>query len=237
MQKTFCALCLLWGLSFTVRAEVTMAVFNVKPWGYINKHGQFDGYYFPLVRSFEQQLGINISFKPGPYLRVMQDISSGDADFAILIDDYDSAGIAHRLAKLPVIEVVLVLRVGLSLADLKVLPEPRVGRIIGSYFQEVRQQLPAARYVGVPNMESGFALLAMGRVDALIFTNTALELLSKKRRKTLLDDFSVEKIGEINAALYLSKSSGKVADLARYRAAARQVVSEMNGVDISLQAQ
>lgn len=224
-------------LSTSIQSEVTMAVFNVKPWGYIDERGQVAGYYLSLIRDFERQLGIKITFKLGPYLRVLQDISSGDADFAILIDDPDSAGIAYRLAPLPVIEVVFVLRSGLSLAKLKVLPEPRIGRVIGAYYQEVGQLLPAASYVGVPNIESGFAMLAMGRVDALVFTDTALELLTEKGVDLPLNEFAVEKIGSIRAALYLSKNSDKAVDLARYRAIAHQVVDEMTSVKIGPEAQ
>lgn len=238
IPRTFYGICfLLWCLSGAAQAEITVAAFNVRPWGYIDENGQVAGHYIPMMRAFGRQLKTPMAINPMPYPRMLQDISSGKADLAILMDDEVSAGIGHRLALLPVSEVVLVLRPGLSMAKLKTLSEPRLGRVTGTYYQAVSQYLPIVNYVGMPNLESGFAMLAMSRVDALVLSNAALELAVEEGVSIAATKFEVEEIGKISAALYLSKSSDKAVDLARYRAIAHQVVDEMTSVKIGPEAQ
>ncbi|WP_086479306.1 substrate-binding periplasmic protein [Oceanospirillum sanctuarii] len=195
---------------------VVFSTSSVEPWGYFIDGNQPAGLLVEFNEALQAELKQHSSFDVTfenyirPYPRVINDIKTGRADFAVLFNSPESHNYGDSVGEVSTFDVVVTGRqdsAGItSLDDLEGLP---VGHVRGSKYGPAFDDNTKILKVSLDSMEKGLDMLLKGRLAALICLDQTLyhsmneKGIAPDQTKTLFV------IGKARADLFISKRSKK----------------------------
>ncbi len=157
------------------RAPAMFMTADVWPWGYHDEHGEAAGLISEFARRLGEVAGIPIENRIAPYPRLIRELRLGNVTFAVLFDNPTLDDFTRNLG--PVLHSHLLFlslernQLQLSLAGLA---DKRVGYIRGTYYGQAFEQDQRLRKVAVSDLEQGLRMLMLGRLDAIMISETVL---------------------------------------------------------------
>nr|WP_269783232.1 transporter substrate-binding domain-containing protein [Marinibactrum halimedae] len=180
----------------------------VAPWGYLDKSGRNKGILTDFMSELCNRAAIPCHQMIAPYPRVIQSVSTGYADAAIL---FVSDSVAERARLLGIVADVRTVMVGLpnaekihSLDDLK---GKRVGVIRASYYGDEFDQRDDFQKIPLNSIDHGLYMLIGKRIDVIVSVE---QTVFYGMRSLGMDVRHFRVLGEVSvvqAGLYISKAS------------------------------
>jgi len=187
---------------------------SVEPWGYFNDSKLPAGLLVELNKALQEQLQTQVKthllFKNHirPYPRVINDIKTGRADFAVLFYTAESLSYGDTLGEISKFDIQVTGRKNApEITQLNDLIGKKIGYVRGSKYGPMFDNNEKLSKVSLSSMEKGVDMLLKGRLDALICLDQTLyhslrvRSVAPSATKTLLV------LGSARADLFISKRS------------------------------
>lgn len=148
---------------------------TVKPWGLIAADGSDSGILVDFQQVLFSRAGIPLHNSMLPYPRVIQEMSSGRADLAVMFVSPLSEQIAVSLGQVVEEHIIIVTRA--DAPDYKTLDDfsgKDVGQVRGSRYGNDFDSHPQIHRIPVTDVDQGLKMLLSGRLDAMASTEHSL---------------------------------------------------------------
>lgn len=189
---------------------------NVEPWGYFVEGNQPAGLLVEFNEALQDEMrqhdtsGVTFENYIRPYPRVINDIKTGRADFAVLFNSPESHNFGDSVGEVSTFNVLVTGRHDskdfLSLDDLEGLP---VGHVRGSKYGPAFDNNSKILKVSLDSMEKGLDMLLKGRLAALVCLDQTLYYSLKEKGISADQTRTLFVIGKARADLFVSKRSRK----------------------------
>lgn len=194
--------------------DLTFSTSNVEPWGWFNEEYEPKGLLVALNTALQKEMMhrshriLHFTNHIRPYPRVINDIKTGRADFAVLFNSRESDQFGESVGKVSDFKVLVTgLRDADSINSLQDLKGRPIGYVRGSRYGPVFDDNTDLSKVALDSMDKGLDMLLKGRLAALVcLDQTLFHALAKKRipagrTQTLMV------LGSARADLYISRRS------------------------------
>ncbi|WP_163134218.1 ABC transporter substrate-binding protein [Agarivorans sp. Alg241-V36] len=171
--------CLLLLLTGTVLAtDLAPAKFStslVKPWGYKSSELHEQGLLVQFTRALASEAELPFNNVMRPYPRVIKEIKSGTADFAVMFASPKAEQIAVDLGQVVTIKVVAVANAGEPVIDdISKLKGKRVGVIRGAAYGPDIDDNPDIERISFNDTAQGIQMLLLERIDVMVASNYSI---------------------------------------------------------------
>ncbi|WP_220720041.1 substrate-binding periplasmic protein [Agarivorans litoreus] len=176
-MRLLCCLLLIvnWNVLATELAPAKFSTSMVKPWGFKNAELHEQGLLVQFTRALTAEARLSFSNEMRPYPRVIKEIKSGTADFAVMFASPKAEQIAVDLGKVVTVKVVAIANAGGQPIDsIDKLKGKRVGVIRGSAYGPDIDDNPDIERVSFNDTAQGIQMLLLERIDVMVATNYAI---------------------------------------------------------------
>ncbi len=211
------------GLSILVQPSITFAqepllgrfsTTNVKPWGFFNKERVPVGVLVSLVHALENELintknnSVIINNKLRPYPRVIHEIKTGAADFAVMFNSPESNKIGISIGKVSELRIIIAGRAGTPpINNLNQLQGKPVGHISGSKYGSIFDNNHSLDKLPLTSMEQGLKMLLKKRIYAFASADQTLYYALRELQVPSHKVTSLMTVSEVPIELYFSRAS------------------------------
>lgn len=150
------------------------AIFDIAPWGYLDKDGKIGGIQFELIRAIAKEMGEDIDIQLVPYKRMIENLETGAADFAIFYRSRKSEKSCEPLANWGKLDIIVIGRAGTNLRSYQDLKPLEIAVRLGGFFEPHFDTDSTLNKLTVDNYSHGIKLLMAKRADAVIGTRATL---------------------------------------------------------------
>lgn len=152
---------------------LTCGVMEAPPWHLPEDPQQ--GIANEVIADLSRHSGFDIQSRPGPPIRLIMGIKSGQLDLIIFFELPELRGAAVPVGTFGYADMGLVTRPGLRPQSADDLAECRIGVLRGNNRKDVTDKLPpSVTLVELRDLSLGLSMIMGGRLDALIGTRLAL---------------------------------------------------------------
>ncbi len=212
------------GTGSVASEPVQIVTSMVAPWGYRSATGRPDGLLVKLADLLAREAGLPYQQNLRPYPRVLQEISAGRADMAVLFDSPESEKIAEPLGKVLEISIVVIGPAGTpALEDMGQLSGQRAGYIRGSKYGSAFDDNRTLIKIPLNTPEQGLAMLLQGRLDVMVISDHTLRFALQKMGLTAERVSLRLRLAGTSASLYFSRLSPRQDLRSTYRRALAQL--------------
>lgn len=150
------------------------AIFDIAPWGYRDKDGKIGGIQFEIIKAISNEMGEEIDIQLVPYKRMIENLETGVADFAIFYRSKTSEKSGEPIAKWGKLDIIVVGLSGTEIHSYEDLKPLEIGVRLGGSFEPRFDDDTTLKKFSVDNYSHGIKLLMAKRVDAVIGTAATL---------------------------------------------------------------
>ncbi len=200
----------------TVADTLIFSVSNVKPWGYYRNHNHPTGLLVEFGDQLQRQILKNAAARLDfenhirPYPRVISDIKTGRADFAVLFNSPESLNYGNSLGKIASFEILITGRkTSPPINTIDDLAGKTIGYVRGSKYGPAFDSNNKLIKVSLDSMDKGVEMLLKGRLDALICLDQTLHYSLKEKSINPSATKTLLVLGSARADLFISKRSDK----------------------------
>ena len=188
-------------------AGLKASIFNIKPWGYVDKNGNPAGIDAEIVNAISKELKQEIKIDVVPYKRMMHQLSYGQTDFAIFFKSSKSEKVAEPVIKWGELDIIVIGMKGQSIEKYSDLKNKRIGVRLGGYFHPKFDSDKSLRKQSFANYEDSIVSLKKDKVDLVIGTAATLYYEFAKQGLELSDLSEPYYIGVKEDWLHFSRKS------------------------------
>ncbi|MGY5451648.1 substrate-binding periplasmic protein [Agarivorans sp. MS3-6] len=182
----------------------------VKPWGYQDAELAGQGLLPSFTQALVKEAGIDYLNTMRPYPRVIKEMESGSADFAVMFASPHSDEIAVDLGLVVTVKIVAIANAGEQpVHHVSQLAGKRIGVIRGSAYGPDIDDNPYVERVSFINTEQGIQMLLLGRIDAMIATNYSINYALQELHVAAAQITPIYQLATRKVHLYWSRSSGQ----------------------------
>jgi len=193
---------------------VVFSTSSVEPWGYFTDRHQPKGLLVTFSQLLQRQMQLNssetlrfINFIR-PYPRVINDIKTGKADFAVLFRSPESLNYGDPVGEVYRFDILVT---GLSTAepikDLSDLEGKPIGYVRGSKYGPAFDGNTRLTKLSLDSMEKGVEMLKKSRLHALVCLDQTRAYALKQKNIPTAATETLMVLGSASADLYISKRS------------------------------
>ncbi|GDY26179.1 hypothetical protein AHAT_20690 [Agarivorans sp. Toyoura001] len=176
-MRLLCCLLLLvnWNVLATDLAPAKFSTSLVKPWGYKSTDLHEQGLLVQFTRALASEAELPFNNVMRPYPRVIKEIKSGTADFAVMFASPKAEQIAVDLGQVVTVKVVAIANAGEQpINNIKQLNGKRVGVIRGAAYGPDIDDNPNIERVSFNDTAQGVQMLLLERIDVMVATNYSI---------------------------------------------------------------
>lgn len=151
-----------------------MHILDAPPFGMAGAKGRVAGVMADLGHALARESGREIEMRMVPIARVIQDVNLGAAGLTILLPVQGIDPGVHALATLARLEVELLPRKGLTVADKRSARGLRIASLGRGAGMDMMAQLDGAVHQRVNSLAAMVGMLSAGRVDAIVSVKESL---------------------------------------------------------------
>jgi polar amino acid transport system substrate-binding protein len=239
-------MCLSWWVPVAQSTQVLQLIStDVRPWGYIDREGKPGGIHVDMLQGLAAKNGALGVIRVVPYVRLIREIKQGSADIAVMFDSAESRDVAHLLAAIDPVKVLMVTRSKLTWSEFLESGQLKIGRLRQSRYGMSQSSLKDSDFVDINTVNQGVAMLLKGRLDGMLCTAPALSIAFENLDVDTLGSLQAFYVSEIRSGIFLSKQSrlnknalmGRASDVIRdYRRELKlwgRDLSDMTILDVS----
>ena len=151
-----------------------MHILDAPPFGMAGASGRVAGVMADLGHALARESGREIEMRLVPITRVLKDVNVGDAGLTILLPVQGFDPGVHALATLARLDVELLPRKGLTVADKRSARGLRIASLGRGAGMDMMAQLEGAVHQRVNSLAAMVGMLSAGRVDAIVSVKESL---------------------------------------------------------------
>lgn len=185
---------------------INFAIGISAPYAYKGEDNRNMGTLVDIGELLSLESGVRFDIYLVPTVRILTELKSGSADFAIMPSSNALDEVAERVAKISDARIVMIVNKNSAVAELPItnITNQRVGHIRGVFYEQLFTEFNLSNRVPLLTVESGIEMLLKGRLDYLV----SLERTLAYHLKNKDIDENVEVVStlrEIATYLYVSK--------------------------------
>lgn len=170
----------------TVQGRATDPVFliaEVWPWGYLDENQQPAGLIHAFATRLASRAGIDMQYRLLPTQRVLADLKRKEGNFTVLFQNPAMENYAEPLGIVQVSDILLITQNESSQQlTLEALAGKTLGYIGGTYYGETFHADKHTVKVAISGLDQAIRMLQLGRLDAMITSDTLLHHSLKRQR-------------------------------------------------------
>lgn len=209
------------------KEPVLFATSTIKPWG-MEIDGEMSGLLIDSIEEIHKKTAIPYLNNFRPYTRVLQEIVSGQADFAITFRSPDVDKKAILVGDIAQTNVVVITRANFhqEVESLESLKGFKIGHIRGSKYGPRFDQARHFTRIPINSIEQGLGMLIRGRIDAMAAVDHTI-YWGLNALGIQADEVSeLTRIPGPVLSLYLSRKSEHIALLSLYQTAVNELKTD-----------
>jgi len=147
--------------------ELVVGIFNITPYGYLEKE-ELIGITPDIVTSLSKESGIKVNMRLIPYKRMLEQLKTGEIDFAIFFQSDFSRKVSHQLIPMYDLDTIAIGKKNTVIHEYKDLYKKSLVTPRGVRYSTRLESDKNIKITYVKNYKTSIQMLMLDRVDLII---------------------------------------------------------------------